>query len=49
MPRGGLEPLSICSSSSSVPCRTGPLNHFFAESTHQPPKSMNAPPTVSGA
>ena len=27
------------SSSSSVPIRTGPLNQFFAEMTHQPPKN----------
>ncbi len=40
---------SSCSSSSSVPIRTGPLNQFFADSTHQPPKRMNAPPIVSGA
>lgn len=40
---------SIRSSSSSVPMRTGPSNHLLAESTHQPPKSSRAPPTVSGA
>ena len=28
------------SSSSSVPMRTGPLNQFFADKTHQPPKTM---------
>ena len=41
----GLELLELV----SVPIRTGPLNHLFAESTHQPPKSRNAPPIVSGA
>ncbi len=40
---------SSCSSSSSVPIRTGPLNQFLAESTHQPPKRTKAPPTRSGA
>ena len=30
---------SSASSSSSVPWRTGPLNQFFAESAHQPPKT----------
>ena len=30
---------SICSSSSSVPMRTGPLNHLLAERTYQPPNS----------
>ncbi len=37
------------SSSSSVPIRTGPLNHLFADRTHHPPKSSNAPPTRIGA
>ncbi len=37
------------SSSSSVPIRTGPLNHLLAERTHHPPKSSNAPPTRIGA
>ena len=36
-------------SSSSVPIRTGPLNHLLAERTHHPPKSSNAPPTRIGA
>ena len=36
---------SIRSSSYSVPCRIGPLNHF-QPSTYQPPKSTNAPPTM---
>ena len=31
------------SSSSSVPMRTGPLNQFFAEMNHQPPKTMPMP------
>ena len=33
---------SIRSSSSSVPMRTGPLNHLFADRTHQPPNRSNA-------
>ena len=37
------------SSSSSVPIRTGPLNHLWAESTYQPPYSSSAPPTRIGA
>ena len=32
------------SSSSSVPIRTGPLNQFFAEMSHQPPKRRPCPP-----
>ena len=31
------------SSSSSVPMRTGPLNQFFADRNHQPPKRSNDP------
>ena len=45
----GRTPDSMRSSSSSVPWRTGPLNHLWAESTYQPPKSRSAPPTVIGA
>ena len=40
---GAVRPASIRSSSSSVPCRTGPLNQFFAERNHQPPKMMPMP------
>ena len=40
---------SIASSSSAVPIRTGPLNQFLAEISHQPPNKISAPPTVSGA
>ena len=36
---------SIASSSSSAALATGPLNHLRAESTYQPPKRRNAPPT----
>ncbi len=40
---------SIRSSSASEPWRIGPLNQRFAESIHQPPNRMKAPPTVIGA
>ena len=40
---------SMRSSSASSPWRIGPLNQRWADRTHQPPKSTNAPPTVSGA
>ena len=46
---GPESPASILASSSSEPIRIGPLNHLLAETTHQPPNRMNAPPTVSGA
>ena len=39
---------SILASSSSVPCRMGPLNHFLADTMYQPPKSRKAAPTVRG-
>ena len=35
--------VSMRASSSSVPIRTGPLNHLRAESTHQPPKNRPMP------
>ena len=37
------------SSSSSVPMRTGPLNHLLADNTHHPPNRSSAPPTRIGA
>ncbi len=40
---GRLVMRSIRSSSSSVPIRTGPLNHLRAERTHQPPKMRPMP------
>ena len=42
-------PASIRSSSSSVPSRTGPLNHLRAETSHQVPTRRRTPPTVIGA
>jgi hypothetical protein len=40
---------SNCSSSSSVPIRTGPWNRRRAQRIHQPPKSRSAPAKRSGA
>ena len=49
----GGDPGSYCASmrarSSSVPCEIGPLNHLFAETSHQPPTRRIVPPTASGA
>src|SRR5262249_1403071 len=42
------KPRSISASSSSEPCRIGPLNHFRAESTYQPPNRRNEAITGSG-
>ncbi len=46
-PKSARRSSSSRSSSSSVPMRTGPLNQFFADSAHQPPKTMPKPANQS--